>query len=493
MHMLTHAPTHTSPDAKPSAAFQSRKARSTGRRLLITGLLLIASSGLLAALAMQFRAGGSTSAGRMTIAASGVVAGLVYFAGLWPIQFHALGTRSIAWIWCIGLAMRAIVLPTPAFLEDDFNRYLWDGAVVAHGMNPYGFAPAEVFPAYGGTAQAALPGGLLRPEADAVRTKINHPHLTTVYGPVAQAAFAVAHTLSPWSMGAWRGVLFVFDALTMVSVLALLRALKKPAALAVWYWWNPILLREVTSSGHMDVIALPLVVAALLWAVRGASVRSSAALALAVGVKVWPVVLVPLIARAAGARPKPTLVAMIVFVTFSALLWAPAALAWQADSSGFQAYALRWYNNDAVFAGTAWSIQHMLPLVGFDPIHGPRIARFLVAGALLAVMAVQTRRMTGSLGDLLDRSLFVLAIMFFLIPAQFPWYCLWMLPLLAVAPRAPLLAYAALLPLYYTHYELPWIVWIEHVPVLGWFIWDSLSYRRAASRTTAAVRELKLA
>lgn len=456
-------------------------------RLIATGMLLVATSGLLAMLATRLGSTIPGSEGRLTLAIWGVVAGLVYFAGLWPVRFHALGNRSLAWVWCIGLAMRAMVLPAPPFLENDFNRYLWDGAVVAHGVNPYGFAPAEVFPAYGGTAQTALPENLLGMEAEVVRSKINHPHLTTVYGPVAQAAFAAAHALSPWSMLAWRCVLIVFDVLTMIAVLALLRRLGKPAAWAAWYWWNPVLLREVISSGHMDVISLPLVVMVLLMATRGTGFLVGVTMALAVGVKIWPLVLVPMFMRAAGARVRATLVAIIAFLAVSVLLWAPVLLGGRAESNGFQAYALQWYNNDAVFAGTAWTIQTLLPHVGLDAVHGPRITRFIVGAALLVTTALQMRRWNGSLDELTRRSLVVLAVMFFLIPAQFPWYYLWMLPLLAATPRASLLAYAAFLPLYYVHYELPWVVWIEHLPVLAWFLWEWRTCRSPQSAAAIAV------
>jgi hypothetical protein len=184
---------------------------------------------------------------------------------------------------------------------------------------------------------------------------------------------------------------------------------------------------------------------------------------------------------------KLSLIATMVFVTLSALLWTPALLGMHADSNGFQAYALKWYNNDAVFAGTVWIIRSVLGLADLDAIHAPRIARCVVVGALLLAVVIQARRLRGDLSDLVQRSLFVLATMFFLIPAQFPWYYLWMLPLLAATPRASLLAYAAFLPLYYVHYELPWVVWIEHVPILAWFVGETWASRRRATVATATV------
>ncbi|MCP5063626.1 MAG: hypothetical protein GY936_14360 [Ignavibacteriae bacterium] len=45
--------------------------------------------------------------------------------------------KVLAYIFGIGLVARILLVPTVPILEDDFNRYLWDGAVTANGFNPY--------------------------------------------------------------------------------------------------------------------------------------------------------------------------------------------------------------------------------------------------------------------------------------------------------------------------------------------------------------------
>ncbi len=42
----------------------------------------------------------------------------------------------------IGLLMRALLFDSYPVLEIDFYRYLWDGAVLANGFNPYALPPA---------------------------------------------------------------------------------------------------------------------------------------------------------------------------------------------------------------------------------------------------------------------------------------------------------------------------------------------------------------
>jgi len=122
----------------------------------------------------------------------------------------------------IGIALRVITLPSTPVLENDFYRYLWDGALTAHGINPYLYSPAQAL-----DPDSIVPP-LVRQLADqsgAVVLRINHPHIRTVYPPVAQAVFAAAYTLHPWSLWAWKGVLACFDAVTLVLLLTALRGI----------------------------------------------------------------------------------------------------------------------------------------------------------------------------------------------------------------------------------------------------------------------------
>lgn len=73
--------------------------------------------------------------------------------------------------------------------------------------------------------------------------------------------------------------------------------------------------------------------------------------------------------------------------------------------------------------------------------------------------------------------------LFVLSPTQFAWYYTWVLPFLVLAPARALVLYTALLPLYHLHYDYPWVVWIEHLPVwmlIGWAAWGWWSARVAA-------------
>jgi hypothetical protein len=95
--------------------------------------------------------------------------------------------------------------------------------------------------------------------------------------------------------------------------------------------------------------------------------------------------------------------------------------------------------------------------------------------------------------ELAGRFLLPTAVMFFLSPAQFPWYFLWLLPFLALRASFPLLLLTALLPIYYLRFYFEarqatdffdyWIVWLQYLPVGSLLIYKALR--------SSALREAK--
>ena len=49
----------------------------------------------------------------------------------------------LVWVVGLGLLLRLVLMPSTPILEDDFYRYLWDGAVVSEGLNPYEYSPYQ--------------------------------------------------------------------------------------------------------------------------------------------------------------------------------------------------------------------------------------------------------------------------------------------------------------------------------------------------------------
>jgi hypothetical protein len=369
-------------------------------------------------------------------------------------------------------------------LEDDFYRYLWDGGVTAHGFNPYAYAPADVLRE--GSA-GTHPLGALADDAGAVLERVNHPHLRTIYPPVAQAAFALAHVIGPWSLTAWRVVLAAFDGAVLIMLAALLRRLDLPPVWIVLYWWNPLVVKEVFNAAHMDVMTVPFVLGAVWCAVARRYVGAAALLALAAGCKVWPVLLLPVILRPLMAWRRRSILqlgaALAVFALLTAAMAVPVYASRLDATSGFVAYGRRWEMNDALYMLFVWAVRYLPPLAG-GAAYGHQAARLCAGAVLLAWTIWVVRRPPARREELFGQALAVAAAAFLLSPTQFPWYYLWVLPFLVLRPRLSLLLLTALLPLYYLRFHCQalelagaatgavWffdygIVWLEYLPVLA--------------------------
>lgn len=413
-----------------------------------------------------------------------VCAGAVYLA--LPAIIRASQSHSAAHMMTIlwlmlaaGLTMRLLLFASEPAIEDDYQRYLWDGAATAHGLNPYVPSPEA--------AMAADPNlttlGRLGKESGLVLGRVNHPELRTLYPPVAQSAFAAAHWLAPWSLGGWRAVILLMDVVSLGLLLMLLRDLGRSPLWAALYWWNPVVLKEAYNSAHMDALLVPFVLGALLLSGRGRSLAATACLTLAAGIKIWPVILLPLVWRNIIDRPRLLTGCITLAAAGGALFAWPLVAAGLDQSSGLVAYAGKWTTNSAlsplIVDGSRW----LLGALGAHAIEPAYLARAVIACVLGAIVLWQCRRPAADAQDASDKWLIVTGAMFLLSPAQFPWYYLWVLPFLALRPLAGLLVLTAKLPLYYLSFYFlshddyavfsNGIVWLVWLPAWGLLVWEA--------------------
>jgi hypothetical protein len=262
----------------------------------------------------------------------------------------------------------------------------------------------------------------------------------------------------------------------------ILRQLKLPLPLALIYWWNPILILESFNSAHMDLIALPFMLGAIFAAIRGRRLTGASSLALAIGAKLWPIILAPLLLRPLTKKPGRLVAALCILAILGAAMFAPIHAGGLDGDSGFTAYGKRWELNDALFMLFVWGSKFFMQVVGWADGNEQLAARVVVAALLAVWIGALARRESKDGHDLCERLLLAVAALFLLSPTQFPWYYIWMLPLLAIRPRASLLSLTVLLPLYYLRFYFKargnegvfdnGIVWIEYAPVWLLLVWE---------------------
>ncbi|MEA1951365.1 MAG: hypothetical protein U9N87_08270 [Planctomycetota bacterium] len=452
----------------------------------------------------------------------------------------------LAVILLTSILIRIVSLFSWPILEIDIYRYIWDGAVTLEGTSPYRYSPEQ---ALLDEPQKHFPEDLRRlielrkrsPALGTILSNIHYGELPTIYPPVSQAVFAVAVFVTPVNAGVFthmvvmKSVLVLFDLGTLMVVIGLLRLAGRHVGWSVAYGWCPLVIKEVANTGHLDSLAVFLTTLALYFAVkpladgvRGRRVQAIVAamlLALAVGAKLYPIVLVPMLillwCRTQSWRWA--IVATAIFlVTATIVLWPMVPLQTagvpphsgtevangvvplpplhvadvepQDPTGGLKAFLSRWEMNDFLFMLVH---ENLKPAADVEPA---RRAWFLIVPEdwKAAVLSIPSQQLEMSefptafiLARLFTAIVFVLVVglllwqakssddptvwlraafltlawLWLLSPTQNPWYWTWALPLVMFARSRAWLVLSGLTMIYYLRF---WLIyhWPEP-PLLG--------------------------
>ncbi|MGD8317014.1 MAG: glycosyltransferase 87 family protein [Myxococcales bacterium] len=371
---------------------------------------LAAQGVLFVALSFAARSGAAPS--RIVL---GLALSFVPYAGLLAWAAGAGEGRDRQRTALIASSILGIALVfAPPVMSDDLYRYLWEGRLWLHGLNPYRLAPDD-------PALTSLRNELWAP--------INNKSLASIYPPLSQLLFVVAALLGG---KVWTVKLLALAA-HVLSAWTVSRLADRPnAALALGL--NPLLLSEAALNGHFDVLTgLALLIG--VWALARLRIAPAAtAVCAAVGLKVVGLVFLPFFTR----RPK----ALAAVSTVSALFVLPLVW-WRTPSdaaSGPGQFASRWRGNESVFAGVRWLADQLVP-----EDWAALVARAAVLAALATLWWVLLRRRSPPVksGRVLIWAVLLLS------PQVHPWYLGWLIPLeLFAGGRAGLVWSASVLCAY---------------------------------------------
>ncbi len=379
--------------------------------------------------------------------------------GLWLALPRLIGSGTLApklfkVALLLGLIARAAMFVSTPVLEDDSYRYLWDGAVTAHGVDPYKYAPGEAAPnpLFEQAGDTHTPQDLqvlqsLAAENSEPHSRINYPFVATIYPPITQAAFALAYHIDPFGLTGWRLILLLSDIATLGLLIALLRAFGRRPEWALLYWWNPVVILQGFGAAHMDLLVLPFLMAALLWARQARPVWASLALAGAAGVKLWPILLMPFIARPLLRKPAHLALVSAVFLIATIGVLMPQLQQALRPEAGLNAYSSDWQTHAFLFS----LLQEILSLFTETPGSMARLSVALSVSALTAGLALRFAHKSDHLPVLVT---IVIAALLFLSPTGYPWYLIWLAPFLCFVPNLGLRALMFTAPFYWLRFPL---------------------------------------
>ena len=366
--------------------------------------------------------------------------------------------------------------------DNDIWRYVWDGHVWAHGINPYLFAPSDV-------RLDTLAGELSEPEEASedefvaksdeeipkteneieieanknltdgreiwsdIRDNVNYPEVTTIYPPLAQFVFRLSHSIAPGSLLMMKFLLVVCELVGILFLTLTLRRLELPMTSVILYAWNPLMIKVFAGSGHADAILVAALCATAYFIVRGSKSLAATAFGLAILAKLSPLILVPFVVRRIGWL-RTLLLAAVVFIGY-----APFLSAGQNLFAGFLKFAQEWQFNAGAFGLIRWISQ----IISDDPAN---LARQLCAVLILVIVAVLVLRDDSSAKTFVKSAAIVLGATIILSPTVMPWYLSWVLPF-AVLARQNVWFYFSALVLTAFHIiidlnEYAAALWFEH-------------------------------
>jgi hypothetical protein len=390
-------------------------------------------------------------------------------------------STSLSWIIVVGVAARLFFWTSAPIQSDDAFRYVFDGHTILAGENPYALSPAD-------RLAGELEPGWNSAAAVGIHDHINHAHIPTIYPPLAQAMFTLGAGLQPWSLLGPRCVFTLLDVLTGAVLLHGLRRSGRSQAWIVFYAWNPLVIKEISNTAHLD--SLPtLCIVALVWLCTGQPTSNTSAwrrssaiggvLGLAILSKLYPVILAPAAIVAVGCAygKRYTLLMACVLAGLVALAYAPfAAVGFETLTAGLRTYQTHWVNNPGVFRLLDWC---------FESPRGVALGITAFAALSSALWMVQ-RNLAASCAAIQT----TLVVWLLLLPACFPWYAI---PLIALSVWRPTL-WSVVLTLAFSGFYLA--LFLEFHPEIGlpadgvrgilhasiWLTWIAESVRSFAIR-----------
>lgn len=179
--------------------------------------------------------------------------GVAFFTYFWLVRL----THIRWWILVIsGILTRALLFMDLPNLSDDFYRFIWDGVLLDHRINPYGILPGE-----------ALQKNIPELSQDFFNL-LNSPNYYTIYPPLNQAIFWLSVKFGGAenilaSVNVMRGVLLLADIGTFLLLRKILLHSDREPRLALWFFLNPLVILEFTGNLHFEGLVIFFLVLAI--------------------------------------------------------------------------------------------------------------------------------------------------------------------------------------------------------------------------------------
>ena len=358
---------------------------------------------------------------------------VLYFSGIYLVfkqrsrWKHSKGMVLVIIIFAV--IFRACLLSAdPTVLSKDMYRYIWDGRVQQNGFNPYQHPPDAA--------------ELKELRDNKVYPSINRKSYPTLYPAGAQIFFRLFHMIVGESVWGYKGLMTLFDVLTLFVLLALLRIYGFDDTRLIIYAWNPLVIFEIAYSGHLEGLTVFWMVLSLYLHAIHKQIPAIACLAIASAIKLYPALLLPTLLNR-GERIKGILTFGVSFV----LLYVPFLVAGR-KVLGFLPIYLQ-NPNESFNLGLKYLMMYLLPQLNYYLLSNIFLLGLMAAGLHIFFKSKQKNQA-------IRYGYLIMGLLMVLMPASLhAWYVIILIPFLCFFPAIAWLLFSCTVTLSYLKYVSP--------------------------------------
>lgn len=358
---------------------------------------------------------------------------------------------QLPWILGLGIVLRCLFFVELPLLSDDYHRFFWDGSLVLRGINPYTVLPQDL------CCEKI-------PHLSEAFASMNSRDKFTLYPPISQGIFALFSTWGVEVFIAWYRLLFLgADILTFLGLRWLLTYFHKEPSWAIFFFINPAVITEGVGNLHIEILTVSLLVWAYIYYIRGQLTKGLLLYILSIGLRVLPLIFLPLLFWRSQAKPYRFLglVSLITIGLFTPV-WLPMT------KSGYLNSLNLYFTNFEFNASIYYILRYIGTLIsGYNLIAyiGPMMAVIVLGRTLL----YSFKNKDVSIGLLPNIVSSILLFYLLMSTTVHPWYIILLLPFTILAGHRYGIVWSIMAVCSYSHYidggyAEQWIwLWVEYL------------------------------
>jgi hypothetical protein len=375
-----------------------------------------------------------------------------------------------------------IFIGTLPNLSQDFYRFIWDGRMLLHGVNPYIITPESYIEGSSMISKTVFIDQA--PELVNGMGSLNASHYSN-YPPANQFLFALAALFAGKSIMGSTIILSLLNILADIGILYMGRKivlfLGKDPKWIFWYFLNPFIIVELSGNLHVEGVMLFFLVWSIYLLIKGRWMGAAIVLGLSISVKSLPFLLLPWFFQWFIKKENPIkglrklgvyyLFAIGIFIISFAPFISKDTVSHYLSTIGLWFFDFEF--NASVYYIIRWA---GFKIVGWNIIE--TVGLILPIVVFLFIIALSILRKNKGIQNVATAMLIATSFYFLMSSTVHPWYIASPLLLSIFTNYRFPIVWSIMVMFSYAAYgengfhENLWFVGVEYIVVISFFLWE---------------------